>query len=168
MKKTFYDCSKSKRQEKISNRMLISFGYTMLGLLASYFMYRVAKGEMGAAWISNYNVIMLVAFIVFALGCIVCYVLSNADKFKPESKLAKLSVKERLRNYGHLCLAAAVICFYVNFAFYTRWLPIESAPAVLSFLKNITKAFVVVFWVLGVYAVFTVVYHMYLYYIKKW
>ncbi len=168
MKKTFYDCSKAERKDKIANRMLISLGCTALGFFVSYLMYRVAKGEFGAALISSYNVIMLVAFLVFALACAACYVLSNMDKFKPASPLAKLKVKERFRNYGHFCLVAALISFYVNFAFYTRWLPIETAPVVLSFLKNITKSFVVVFWALGGYAVFTIAYHMYLYYIKKW
>lgn len=168
MKKTFYKCSKAKRQEKITTRMLISFGYTMVGYLLSYLMYRAAKGELGMAMISNYNLIMLIAFILFALLCIASYILSNVDKFKPESKLTKLEYKERFRNYGHLFLAAAVVSFYVNFAFYTRWLPIETAPVVLSFLKNIVKSFHVVFWALGIYGVFTVVYHLYLYYIKKW
>ncbi len=168
MKKTFYDCSKKERKEKIVNRMLISLGFTALGYFASHIMSRAARGELGIAWISNYNTIMLVAFILFAVLCLACYGLSVVDKFKPDSKLAKVAVKERFRNYGHLCLTAALISFYVNFAFYTRWLPIESAPVVLSFLKNITKSFGVVFWLLGGYAVFTIVYHMYLYYIKKW
>ncbi len=168
MKKTFYNCSKTKRQEKITNRMLISFGYTMVGLLLSYLMYRAAKGEFGINMISNYDIIMLVAFVLFAVLAITAYILSNVDKFKPESKLAKLGLKERFRNYGHLFLVAALISFYVNFAFYTRWLPIETAPAVLGFLKNIVKSFHVVFWALGIYAVFTIVYHLYLYYIKKW
>lgn len=168
MKKTFYNCSKAKRQEKITNRMLISFGYTMVGLLLSYLMYRSAKGELGINMIANYNLIMLIAFVVFAVFAVAAYVLSNVDKFKPDAAIAKLEYKERFRNYGHLFLVAALISFYVNFAFYTRWLPIETAPVVLGFLKNIVKSFHVVFWGLGIYAVVTVVYHLYLYYIKKW
>ena len=148
--------------------MLISFGYTMLGLLLSYLMYRAAKGEFGVNMILHYNLIMLIAFVVFAVLAVAAYILSNVDKFKPDSPLAKLEIKERFRNYGHLFTTAALISFYVNFAFSTRWLPIETAPVVLGFLKNITKAFHVVFWALGIYAVVTIAYHMYLYYIKKW
>ncbi len=168
MKKTFYNCSKAERQEKISNRMLISFGGAMIGLLLCYFMYRIARGELGAAAIVNYNLIMLIAFILFAVLSIGCYVISLFDRIKPDAKFARLQVRERARNYGHAFLVAAIISFYVNFAFYTRWLPMESAPVVIGFLKNIVKSFHVVFWALGIYAVGTVVYHMYLYYRKKW
>ncbi len=168
MKKTFYNCDKKERQVKISNRMLISFGFSMAGLCLAYFMLRVARGEFGMDALLNYNVTMFVAFLVFAVTTVALYALSHVDKFKPEAKLAKLKVKERFRNYAHLCLAGAAICFYVNFAFYTRWLPIESAPAVLSFLKNITKSYSVVIPLIGAYGAFTIVYHLYLYCIKKW
>ncbi|MBQ4159752.1 MAG: hypothetical protein IJD83_02365 [Clostridia bacterium] len=168
MKKTFYECSNKERKSKISNRMLISFGYAMLGLCLAYMMMRVARGEYGATALLNYKVTMLVAFIISAIASIALYVLSKLDKIKPECKFAKLKYKERFRNYAHLFLALALACFYVNFAYYTKWLPIESAPAVLSFLKNIVKSYYVVITALSVYAVFTIGYHLYLYYIKKW
>jgi len=167
MKKTFYECSKKERQEKISNRMVISFAIGLVGIfVVLYLKNLISTASIGLV---KYQTTMLWIFIPAAVICIACYVLSLLDRFGlKDSKLTKLSVKERFRNYGHCFAAVSGIAFYLNFPFYSQgWLKIETSPVIIGFLKNTNYAFNVVFALLGAFLVFTIAYHMFLYYKKK-
>ena len=146
---------KKQLEEKITNRVLINFGYTIVGYILLYLFYLYAMGRIGN--ILTYRYVMLGLFIVFAVAAAVLYVLS----FMNQPKFTKYQT--RLRNYGHMALGIAIAVFYLNLPFYTQWVPTETAPAYLRpallFLKNTKMEYYVVALLLLVYLVVTIVYH---------
>lgn len=146
---------KKQLEEKITNRVLVNFGYTILGYILLYVFYLYAMGQIGN--ILSYRYVMLGIFIVCAVAAVVLYVLSFAKQPKFEKH------KARFRNYGHFALAVAIAVFYLNLPFYTQWLPTEAAPAYLRsfilFLKNTRMEYYVVAILMLVYLVATIIYH---------
>lgn len=142
-------------EEKLTNRMLINFGYTILGYVVLYIFYLYAMGRIGN--ILTYRYVMFGLFIFMAVVTATLYVLS----FSKEPKLEKYCVK--FRNYAHMSLAICAVVFYVNLPFYTRWMPVEAAPAafrsLVMFIKNTRYEYFVVAWAMLVYLVITAVYH---------
>ena len=146
---------KKQLEEKITNRVLVNFGYTVLGYVLLYVFYLYAMGRIGS--ILSYRYVMLGIFLACAIAAIVLYVLSFMKQPKFEKHRA------RLRNYGHFALGVAIAVFYLNLPFYTQWLPTEAAPAYLRsfilFLKNTKMEYYVVAVLMLVYLVATIVYH---------
>lgn len=146
---------KKQLEEKITNRVLINFGYTIIGYVLLYVFYMYAMGRIGS--ILTYRYVMCGLFVGFAAVTVVLYVLS----FLKNEKLAKYQT--RLRNYGHMALGITLVVFYLNLPFYTQWLPTETAPAfwrpILLFLKNTRMEYYVVAILLLVYLIATIIYH---------
>lgn len=155
LSKGLADLPKKQLEEKITNRVLINFGYTIIGYIALYVFYMYAMGRIGN--ILSYRYVMLGLFIALILGAAALYVLSFLDKPALEKHRA------RLRNYGHMSLGVAVAVFYLNFPFYTQWIPTETAPAYLRstllFLKNTKMEYYVVALLLLAYLIIAIIYH---------
>ena len=73
---------KKQLEEKITNRVLVNFGYTILGYILLYVFYLYAMGRIGN--ILSYRYVMLGIFIVCAAAAVVLYVLSFAKQPKFE------------------------------------------------------------------------------------
>ncbi len=153
--KDMTNMNKKQIEEKLTNRMLINFGYTLLGYVLLYAFYLYAMGRIGN--ILTYRYVMCAIFVLLALGTVALYTLSY-------SKLPKLEgYSQTFKNYAHMTLAVCLVTFYLNLPFYTRWMPVETAPAafrsILVFLKNTRYEYYVVAYLMLIYLVFTFVYH---------
>lgn len=141
---------KKLKEEKITNRVLINFGFVLLGYVILYILYLYATGSIGIDLIQSYPYVMLGIMIATLAGMAACYIL--AAKKKPA-----------LKNYGHMLLGVSVVAFYLNFAFYTRWLMAESLPGFLSdavtFLKNTKNAYIVTALSMLAYIVIVIIYN---------
>lgn len=142
-------------EEKLTNRLLLNFGYIILAYPILYGFYLYAMGRLGN--ILTYKYTMFGLFLAFAIATIALYALSFAKLPKLEKYIVTL------RNYAHLALAVTLAVFYLNLPFYTRWLPIETSPSslrpILMFLKNTQYEYYVVAALMFIYLVFTIVYH---------
>ncbi|MBE7026452.1 MAG: hypothetical protein E7410_02630 [Ruminococcaceae bacterium] len=142
-------------EEKLTNRMLINFGYTILGYVLLYAFYLYAMGRIGN--ILTYRYVMCAVFVLLALGTVALYTLSY-------TKLPKLETySSTFKNYAHMTLAICLVVFYLNLPFYTKWMPVETVPAafrsIVVFLKNTRYEYFVVAYLMLAYLVFTFVYY---------
>ena len=142
-------------EEKLTNRVLINFGYTILGYILLYAFYLYAMGRLGN--ILTYRYVMCAIFIILAIATATLYILS----FTKSPKLEKYS--SSIKNYAHMTLAICLASAYLNLPFYTQWLPLETAPSslrsILMFVKNTRYEYYVVAVLMLVYLIFTCVYH---------
>lgn len=154
-KENFESMTKKEKEESLTNRVLINFGYSLIGFVLLYVFYLYAMGTFGN--ISSYRYVMLGLFIFFAAAAVVLYVLS----YSKNGKLQKN--RHYFRNYGHMAVGVAIAVFYLNFAFYTQWMPIESASdflrSTLAFLKNTQKDYIVTAVALVIYLLVIIVYN---------
>ena len=153
--KNMANMNKKQIEEKLTNRMLINFGYTILGYVLLYAFYLYAMGRIGN--ILTYRYVMCGIFVILALGTAALYTLSF-------SKLPKLEeYSSTFKNYAHMTLAICLVAFYLNLPFYTRWMPVEAVPAafrsIVVFLKNTRYEYYVVAYLMLAYLTFTCVYH---------
>ncbi len=146
---------KKKIEEKITNRILINIGYTLLGYILLYMFYQYSIGRIGD--ILTYKYVMCGIFCVLAVAAVALYVLS----FLKQPALEKRS--STFRNYAHMTLGIAAVVFYLNLPFYTQWAPIEASSgvmrSVLMFLKNTRYAYYVVGMAMLVYLLGCIIYN---------
>lgn len=149
---------KKKIEEKITNRILINIGYTIIGYILLYLFYQYGIGRMGD--ILTYKYVMCGIFCVLAVLAVALYVLS----FSNQPHLEKHS--STFRNYGHMVTGIAIAAFYLNLPFYTQWAPIEAASgamrSALIFLKNTRYAYYVVGLAMLVYILGCIIYNTYM------
>lgn len=146
---------KKKIEEKITNRILINIGYTIIGYILLYIFYQYGIGRIGD--ILTYKYVMCGIFCLLAVLAAALYVLS----FSKQPHLEKHS--SSLRNYGHMATGIAIVAFYLNLPFYTQWAPIEASSGfvrlMLIFLKNTRYSFYVVGFAMLVYLLGCIVYN---------
>ncbi len=145
---------KKLKEEKLTNRVLINFGYILLGYVLLWIFYLYATGRMSIQLLTSYPIVMLCILILFLAGMAACYLLAKREP--------------GLKNYGHMLLGVSAAVFYLNFAFYTRWLAPTALPGPLasfvSFVKNTAKSYSVVAILMLVYLVFMIVYNSFILY----
>lgn len=157
MNKDWENLPRKMKEEKITNRVLLNFGYTLLGYILLYILYLFAMGRIGIEYITSYGYIMLGILCVTLLAMITFYVVGH------------IKSKRRWTNYGHMMLGISVAAFYLNLAFYIRWLPID-LPGFLNtavtFLRNTRNAYIVTAIAMLIYLVIVIVYNSVLLYKK--
>lgn len=158
MNKEWENMPRKLKEEKITNRVLLNFGYILLGYILLYVFYLYAVGRIFIEVITAYNYVMLGVLCASLLGMIVCYVAGHVKS----NKTAK--------NYGHMLLGISIVVFYLNFSFYTRWISVEALPGFLStsitFLRNVRTSYIVTAIAMLVYLIIVIAYNSVLLYKK--
>ena len=142
--KKYEGMSRQEREEKITNRVLINFGYVLAGYVVLYFLYLYAYGQFGHA--GSYVYVMLGIMIACILGAGTLYFL--AAKKNPKHK-----------NYAHMLVGLAVTALYLNIPFYTTWWRPDPNSLPFLALKNTQNAFIITAVAMLVYLVGTIVYN---------
>lgn len=101
-KENFAGLNKKEREDKITNRVLINFGYAMLGYVLLYILWVCLNDVAHPQVMRGVPTFMMYLCGVFVLGAIVCYVFGFMKN------------KVRLKNYGHMLIGSAVVAFYLN------------------------------------------------------
>ena len=124
---------KEKCEEKLSNRIVLNFVYSLAAFVLLFIFYRFSTGFRGTNTlvIKPTWTVLIVMFFVFLAASVGFHI--AAAKIKDASK------KSLVKNHAHMLLGFAVGTFIVNFHKYLAiFLPIESTSGII---RKLTEPF---------------------------
>ncbi len=124
---------KERYEEKLSNRIVLNFVYTLTAFVLLFIFYRFSTGFRGTNTmvIKPTWTVLIVLFFVFLI--------SSAAFYFAAAKVKNPEKKSLVKNHAHMLLGFAIGTFIVNLHKYlTIFLPIESTSGII---RKITEPF---------------------------
>ena len=141
--KKYEGMSKQEREEKITNRVLINFGYVLAGYIVLYVLFLYANGMFGNA--GSYRFVMLGVMIACVLGAGYLYFLSGK--------------KPKYKSYANMLVGLAIASLYLNLPFYTTWWHPDPYSSIFLIFKNTQNAYIITAVAMLVYLICAIVYN---------